>query len=47
MTFYPFNISQSATEGIWKDQPGKHCLWCSFESFYLAIALKTKAKLES
>jgi len=41
--------SHSATEGIWKDQLGKHYLWCSFEKvlvyiIYLAIALKVALK---
>jgi len=35
MTPYPFKVSHSAIEGIWKDQPGKEYLWCSFENFNL------------
>jgi len=30
-TLYSFN----ATTPLWKDQPGKRYLWCSFESIWL------------
>jgi len=37
MSLYSFNVSQSGADGIRKEQPSKHYLWCNLVWSWSAV----------